>query len=176
VTLWIGLGWVCLAGSAAVLLGAIVWMLLFRTNAEPADLIEDSSIFEIADYRPMEHLLDPQDLVFLQAQPGYRPAMGVRWKRERHRIFRLYFTELKADFHRLHAQARRLVAHADRGSADLVGALMHERWVFTWATLRLEFRLALAWAGIGEVDARPLLALVEAMRADLSRRSVLLKA
>jgi len=121
----------------------------------------------------MERLLSEQDLVFLKSQPGYREHMGERWKRERRRIFRLYLAELKRDFRRLHAKARLLVAHADADSADLVRILLRQRWTFAWAAANLQVRLALAWAGIGKVDAAPLIDLLEAMRADVSRRAAL---
>ena len=103
---------------------------------------------------------------------GYNPAMGEQWKRERRRVFRLYFSELKLDFRRLHAEARVLVAQADADSADLVTILMRQRWQFLQATAGLEVRLALSALGIGTVDAAPLLALLEAMRTDLVRHGV----
>jgi len=111
-------------------------------------------------------------LRFLESQPGYRREIGERWRKERRRIFRMYFAELKSDFRRLHAEARRLVAHADTDSAELVQILMRQRWTFLRATSSLELRLALAAMGIGQVDATPLLELLEAMRADLLRHGV----
>jgi hypothetical protein len=171
-TFWIGLSWLAVAGSFATLLGVVVWMLVRQrqTNVDVIDgALDDSLGFKIESYRPMERLLADEDLIFLQSQPGYRREMGERWKRERRRIFRLYFKELKRDFRRLHAEARGLVARADADSADLVRVLMHQRWTFLRATAHLEFRLALAWVGIGKVDAAPLIELMEAMRANVSR-------
>jgi hypothetical protein len=171
-TLWIALSWAALGGSLATLLGVVAWMLVRRSRAS-VDVIDEEWVFDIEHYRAMETLLAEGDLVFLQSQPGYRAEMGDRWKRERLRIFRMYFAELKYDFRRLHAKARLLVAHADADSADLVRILLRQRWTFAWAAANLQVRLALAWAGIGKVDAAPLIDLLEAMRADVSRRAAL---
>jgi hypothetical protein len=184
--LWIGLSWVAAGGSFLALLSVVAWMLIRRRRAENVDGIADvitngvdDSLgfdtlgFDIEHYRPMERLLSDEDLVFLESQPGYRAEIGKRWKRERRRIFRMYLGELRRDFGRLHAEARRLAAHAEAGSDDLVWMLMRQRLTFLCATAQLEARLALAAAGLGTVDAAPLIALLEAMRVDLSRRSAL---
>lgn len=180
-TLWTELSWTAMGGSLAILLGVVIGLLV-RRRADNRHVHEldfmandtDEAVgFDLEHYRPMEHLLAGEDLVFLQSQPGYDAAMGRRWQRERRRIFRLYFAELKRDFRRLHAEARRLVVHADADSADHVGMLLRQRWSFELATANLEIRLALAWAGIGKVDATPLIALLEAMQIDISRRAAL---
>jgi hypothetical protein len=178
---WIALSWVAAAGSFAALLAVVAWMLVRRRRAENpgviADVIgndgDDSLGFDIERYRPMERLLAEEDFVFLESQPGYRAEIGKHWKRERRRIFRLYLAELRCDFGRLHARARRLVADGEAGSDDLVWMLMRQRWTFLCATAHLEVRLALAGAGIGTVDAGPLIGMLDAMRADLTRRSAL---
>ena len=124
----------------------------------------------------MATLLADDDLVFLQAQPGYRAAMGARWKRERRRLFRRYLYELKNDFRRLHRQAREMVAQSGVDSAGLVEVLMKQQMVFLRATSALEFRLALLALGIGKVDVVPLMQLIEAMRVDLAQRTAALTA
>jgi hypothetical protein len=176
---WTGLSWLAVGGCFAILLSAIGRMLVQRHRAnnvvglDTFDGAADfSGTFRIEDYEPMERLLGEEDWAFLQSQPGYSPALGKQWKRERRRIFRLYFNELKLDFRRLHAAARALVAQADADSADLVTILMRQRWQFLQATAGLEVRLALAAAGIGKVDAAPLLALLDSMRMDLVRHGV----
>ena len=118
----------------------------------------------------MAALLADDDLAFLQVQPGYRAAMGARWKRERRRLFRLYLQELKSDFRRLHAQAREMVAQSGAESAGLVEVLMKQQVIFLRATSALEFRLALQAMGIGKVDVAPFMQIIEAMRVDLAQR------
>ena len=124
----------------------------------------------------MARLLADDDLLFLQAQPGYRAEMGVRWKRERRRIFRLYLHELKSDFRRLHEQAREMVAQSGADSADLVAVLLKQQTTFWRAAVALETRLALESMGIGKVDVAPLMQLIEQMRVDLAQRTAPLTA
>jgi len=169
VTIWAIVGWLAVAGSLAVLAGGLFWLRIGR-RASATEAADASWEFSLENYRGMERLFAEEDLVFLQAQKGYRPEMGARWKRERHRTFRFYLAELKLDFRRLHAQARSLTAHSDADSADLVGVLMHQEVLFLRALAGLEFRLALQRAGIGQVDIAPLVGLMEAMRLDLASR------
>ena len=119
----------------------------------------------------MERLLSDADFAFLASQPGYEPKIGARWKRERRRLFRLYLGELKHDFRRLHVEARVMAANADAESAELVGILMRQQVLFWRAMAGLELRLALRAAGIGTVNVRPLIELIEAMRLNLARFS-----
>ena len=178
-TLWLGLGWSVTLGSVAVLLGVLAWMLFHRQRTrERLEAASDEMTVEYSAqrYRVMERLLLREDLEFLEAQPGYRPAMGAQWKREQRHIFRLYLGDLKQDFRQLHAQARALVAesnaHGDAASGDLVHLLLRQQITFLRATTLLELRLLLQALGICRVDVRPFLAMVEAMRMDLNLRTL----
>jgi hypothetical protein len=165
---WIAIGWAVTVGSVVILLAAIAWV--WRQRKEKgAGASGESSGLSISRYQPMEHLLSGDDFAFLSSQPGYTEEIGASWKRERRRIFRLYLEELKCDFRRLHAEARRMAANADAESAELVGILMRQQVTFWRAMAGLELRLALRAAGIGKVDIRPLLEDMEAMRANLAR-------
>ncbi|HTD42710.1 MAG TPA: hypothetical protein VK687_00965 [Bryobacteraceae bacterium] len=62
-----------------------------------------------------------------------------------------------------------MAANADAESAELVGILMRQQVMFWRAMISLELRLALRTAGIGRVDVRPLIELIEAMRLNLAR-------
>lgn len=163
--------WLVTVGSVTGLAWWLVWMILRRRRPSAILSVEDPGDFSLDHYQPMSRLLADDDFQFLKSQPGYRAAMGVRWKRERLRIFRLYLGELKQDFRWLHAQARELVAHSAADSADLMNVLMKQQITFLWATTALEFRLLLQQIGIGKVDVAPLLRLLEAMRADLTLRT-----
>jgi len=164
------LAWVVTVGSLTGLLWVLARMILRGRSAATLDR-EETAGFSLDRYQSMGRLLAEEDLVFLKSQPGYRAEMGARWKRERRRIFRLYLAELKADFRKLHAQARELVAGSEADSAALVEVLMKQQFTFMMATTALEFRLALQWIGIGRVDIRPLVELIEAMRIDLAQRT-----
>ena len=166
---WLAVGWIVTAGSVVVLLALIAWIWSQRQEKRATSGFGESTGFSVSRYQPMEYLLSEEDFAFLASQPGYEPEIGARWKRERRRIFRLYLDELKRDFQRLHAEARVMAANADAESAELVGILMRQQVSFWRAMAGLELRLALRAAGIGKVNVRPLLELLEAMRADLAR-------
>jgi hypothetical protein len=146
------LAWVVTVGSLAGLLWVLTRMILRRRQSAAALDGDETAGFSLDRYQPMGRLMAEDDLVFLKSQPGYRAEMGERWKRERRRIFRLYLAELKADFRRLHAQARELVAASGADSAGLVEVLMKQQLTFLMATTALEFRL-------------------ETMRVDLAQRT-----
>ena len=165
------LAWIVTVGSLSGLLWALTRMILRRRRSSATPASDESAGFSLDRYQPMSRLMAEEDLVFLRSQPGYRAEMGERWKRERRRIFRLYLAELKADFRRLHAQARELVAGSGADSATLVEVLMKQQFTFVMATTALEFRLVLQRMGIGRVDITPLIELLEAMRVDLAQRT-----
>jgi len=166
---WVAAAWVVTVGSIVVVSATIAGIWLRRRRNREADDFGESSGFSISRYQPMEHLLSEEDFAFLASQPGYERNIGARWKRERRRLFRLYLDELKRDFRRLHAEARIMAANADAESAELVGILMRQQVMFWRAMISLELRLALRTAGIGRVDVRPLIELIEAMRLNLAR-------
>ena len=170
-TISLVLAWVVTVGSLAGLLWVLTRMISRRRRSSAEIESDDGADFSLDRYQPMGRLMAEEDLVFLKSQPGYRAEMGERWKRERRRIFRLYLAELKADFRRLHGQARKLVAASGADSAALVEILMKQQFTFLMATTGLEFRLALQAIGIGRVDITPLIELVEAMRVDLAQRT-----
>src|SRR6266853_5088246 len=155
-TAWVATGWVVTVGSIVAVSATIAWIWRQRQGKRATGDWGDSGGFSMSRYQPMEHLLYEEDFVFLASQPGYKPEIGARWKRERRRIFRLYLDELKRDFRRLHAEARVMAAKADAESAELVGILMRQQVAFWRAMAVLEVRLALRAAGIGKVNVRPL--------------------
>jgi len=163
------LAWVVTVGSLTGLIWVLTRMILRRRQSSATLDSDETAAFSLDRYQPMGHLMAEEDLVFLKSQPGYRAEIGERWKRERRRIFRLYLAELKADFRRLHAHARELVASSGADSAALVEVLIKQQVTFLRATTALEFRLALQQIGVGKVDITPLIELVEAMRVDLAQ-------
>ncbi len=170
------LAWVITVGSLAGLLWWLTRLALRRRHSTARLDSDGSANFSLDRYRPMAGLLAEDDLVFLQAQPGYRAEMGTRWRHERRRLFRLYLHELKSDFRRLHEQARELVAQSGAESSGLVEVLLKQQMTFLRATTALEFRLALQAMGIGKVDIAPFMQLIERMRVDLAQRTVPLTA
>jgi len=137
-----------------------------EASAEPAAEALPENLLD--RYRPMARLLDSADLRFLASRPGYRREVESRLRESRRRIFRMYLAELSADFQRLHAAARRLVAEAPEQHADLVPLLMRQQIAFWRSLLEIEVRLALTWAGFAPANANRLLEIVEQLQRALA--------
>jgi hypothetical protein len=120
----------------------------------------------------MDRLLNEEDLLFLRAQPGFKPAMGKEFSRERRRIFRLYLRELAADFYRLHAEARLIAASLPADHAPLVGVLIRQQIRFWYEMTAIELRLSLGWASSGTIRARALVEAISAMHIEISRLAI----
>jgi hypothetical protein len=170
-TIGIAFAWIVTIGSLVGLLWALTRIALHRQRVAAWQDRDDSAAFSLERYEPMGRLLAEEDFLFLKSQPGYRPAIGARWKRERRRILRMYLNDLKDDFRRLHAQARKLAAHSDVDSSELVNVLMKQQAIFLWTTGYLEFRLVLQQLGVGKADVARVVGLIEAMRLDLAQRT-----
>jgi len=169
-TSWQVIGWMITGGSVALLLAALTAMRWRAYRSEP-DHEDGFGEFSLARYRPMEQLLAEEDFLFLAAQPGYRPEIGAKLRRERRRIFRLYLRELTRDFQRLHADARSMVADSTAEHSELVGVLLRQQLTFRLRLAALKLRLALGGLGLGKVDVRGFVEAIEAMRLDLARFS-----
>jgi len=162
------LGLMISASVALVLTGLVLTRLLAYSKRRDPDP-DQADGFSLERYQPMVHLLSDDDLVFLAAQPGYRPDIGAKLRRERRRIFRLYLRDLARDFHGLHAQARKLVADSPAEHTELVAVLMRQQMAFWSAMLAVEMRLLTGRIGLGKLDVRALMESIEAMRLDLAR-------
>lgn len=130
----------------------------------------DEAEFSLARYEPMGRLLSNEDLLFLKAQPGFRPEIGKKFLRERRRIFRLYLQELVRDFNRLHAHARFIAASLPAEHAGMVGVLLRTQLRFWFEIAALEMRLSLSGIGVS-VDTRALVEAMGAMHAEINRLS-----
>jgi len=151
-------------GAAALGLGGLITrrLLDYRSARTVLDAVDEAvPEHSMARYRPMARLLDSRDLEFLASRPGYRREMGTRLRDSRRRIFRMYLAELSADFQRLHAAARKIVADAPEEHAELIPMLVRQQLAFWRALAMIEVRLTLSWAGFGTIDAKGLLEIVE---------------
>ena len=175
-TFLVAAGWAVTIGSLGILaaLIGIRWREYRQSGRASSDDRELTGIldeFSLARYAPMENLLSKDELEFLASQPGYRPEIGLKFKRDRKRIFRLYLRELSVDFHRLHADARKAVSGAGPEHAELVGILLRQQASFRMAVAVIELRLLLGPV-TGRIDARGLIESIETMRIDLARFAV----
>lgn len=161
--------WIAVLAVASALLAALLWMRSRARHAADREDLDEAFLFSPERYRPMGALLSGEDEDVLASLPGYRPEIGVRFRRDRRRIFRMYLRDLRRDFHLLHAQARGLAAHAGADSSALIGMLVRQQVTFWWANAMLESRVALHAFGASPVDVRALVDSVERMRIDLTR-------
>ena len=152
----------------AAIVGGSAWftarLLRYRTAAA-----EEQPPYDAARYAPMQRLLDPADLAFLASQPGITAQDVARAQRDRRRIFRTYLYELGADFERLHAEARELVAASTEANHELVENLIRLQARFWMAVVGMEFQLALDSVGIGQVDPSRILEAVDSLNAAIAR-------
>lgn len=168
-TSWLIVGCFIAGGGALFLFALLTWKSVRGYRPVPQGEGNGYGGFSPARYRPMIRLLAEDDFTFLASQPGYRPEIGTKLLRERRRIFRMYLNELGRDFHRLHAEARALLADSPEQHPELVGLLLRQQLIFWRAMAGIELRLAPRAAGLGHMHARGLVEAIEQMRLDLDR-------
>jgi hypothetical protein len=117
--------------------------------------------FSAARYKPMTRLLTDDDYEFLQSVAGCSPDAVRKLRAERRAIFRAYLKNLIRDFNRLHLAARVLALDSPVDRPDLAADLVRTRAAFERAVLGIRFRLLLHTFGLGAVDTRELLGLLD---------------
>jgi hypothetical protein len=161
------MGAIVIVGAGLAALGVLAWLQLdeyrlARRRSRPDE------VYSPERYQPMARLLAGEDLDFLRRNTSC-PKVAVRWERSQHRIIRLYLKELAADFHRLHAKARALVAESPEQYAVLVPVLFRQQFAF-WRTLAMiELRLALGGMNMTQASVGELVGAIEAMQREISR-------
>src|SRR5581483_2776983 len=119
-----------------------------KTPPVTASWIEELSIER---YRPMLRLLDTDELRTLRSDPGFTPEAMAKLRAERCRIFRDYLRSLRADFKRVCAALKMLMAQASKDRPDLASTLLRSQVQFAFASAVVEVRLALYSCGLGGV-------------------------
>jgi len=136
------------------------------------ELAPNEMEFSLDRYEPMTRLMDEGDLLFLKSQPGFRPELAKKFTQERRRIFRLYLQELARDFHRLHRQARAMVASMPADNSALVGMLIRQQARFWYEMTAIELRLSLNWVGTASLNARGLIDALATMHLEINRATM----
>ena len=124
--------------------------------------------FNLASYVPMQGLLAKDDFQFLSRQPGFDPSLFRKLRRDRLRIFRQYLNRLIVDFNRLHTLARLVVSQAPDDQSVLFAKLMHLRFRFWSAILRVEVSYLVCRLGIRPVAVTEVLESLDAMTRQLA--------
>lgn len=153
-------------GSVLGLAGFVV-ALRMRSRKMAEENASTAATFSMDRYRPMERLLSQEDFAFLSQSPGYTPELGARWRKQQRRLFRLYLNELTADFHKLHAHARALVANSAVECPELPALLVRQEVQFWRALMFLEGRLMLDRIGLRSISTPALVQLVQSMGQEL---------
>ncbi len=160
-----------IAISIVIGLGAPVLMLLLRRMTD-ADgnlpvTVEWINELSIERYRPMMRLLDSDDLEFLKSQPGFTARMASKVRAQRAQIFRGYLRCLCADFSRICAAVKLLMAQSRYDRPDLASTLIQHRTLFGMELIAVYIRLYLYRMGLGSVDVSDLVKSFETMRLEL---------
>jgi len=135
-----------------------------KTPPITANWIEELSVER---YRPMLRLLDPDELQKLDSESGLTPEAISELRAERSRIFRQYLHSLRADFKRVCAALKIVMAQASKDRPDLASILVRSQARFALGCALVELRLALFMCGVGVVDVSPVLAVFEGLRTQL---------
>jgi hypothetical protein len=136
-----------------------------RYRMTEADALGWLDQFSAASYQPMERLLDKRDYRFLASQPGYRPSITRRLRRQRIGIFQAYLGGTIGDFHRLLNAARHIVVYSPSDQLAFAATQWRFRLPFYASVVAVEGRVLLYMLGAGRVDARGLLAKLERMQS-----------
>jgi hypothetical protein len=122
-------------------------------------------------YRPMLRLLEQADLQFLRSQPGFRPAMLSRLRRQRCRIFQGYLCNLSRDFQYTCGALKVVILNSGQDRPDLAEALLRAQAAFAYGRLAVRCRLVLYRLGWSTVDVTGLLRLFDLVQLELQSRA-----
>jgi hypothetical protein len=153
------------AGLATVLI--LVFRQIAGIDSRLPVTVEWMDTLSVERYRPMLRLLDQGDLSFLKSQPGFKPGMASRLRRQRCNIFRGYLRNLAADFGRTCSALKLVMLHSENDRPDLAAALLRAQTAFACGLLQVEFRLALYRLGLASVDVTGLVKLFDVMQLEL---------
>jgi hypothetical protein len=143
--------------------GGLFWRLASRYDARKCTA-EWLDSFSLESYAPMERILDKSDLEFLEAQPGYRPAIGKRLMAERRKIFAAYLGRLVQDFNQLVGIGKLMIVYSPQDRHEFARNLMRQQVRFYTAVCSVRIQLALYPLGWSGPEVRRLVAGVTAMR------------
>ncbi len=121
--------------------GWLFWKLSARSGTRPVDAAWLEA-FSVANYAPMERLLDQTDFTFLESQPGYDARVAKTLLAQRRRIFSGYLSLLIRDFNRLHAFARWMLVYSPSDRPAFAQALWRQYVSFYWTVCGLKCKLA----------------------------------
>jgi hypothetical protein len=129
----------------AAILAAVFLFLFFKLAARPDFEMVDAAWFDkfsVANYAPMERLLDQTDFAFLASQPGYNPRIAKTLLAQRRKAFNGYLRLLISDFNQLHAIARGMLVHSPADRPAFARALRRQHAMFFLAVFEVRCKVA----------------------------------
>ena len=120
-------------------------------------------------YRPMLRLLDTSEFEFLRTQEGFTRELEERLRRQRVQAFRGYLRLLEADFDRISAALRVILAQSANDRPELATLVLQRRLSFAFGLIEVHCRLALFGLGWSSVDVSGLIQLFDGMCLDLHK-------
>lgn len=142
--------------------------MLYRRSSRDEITPEWLAGFSPSVYRPMQRLFCEEDFAFLSRQPGFDLSLYKKFRRERLRIFRQYMNRLIADYNRLHAAARMLLAATSEDHSEMMAHLIRLRVNFSITVFRAEADYLLCCAGYRTIAVRALILRLEELSAQVS--------
>ena len=118
-------------------------------------------------YRPMLHLLDERDFVWLRTQPGYTPDMTARVRQQRCQVFRQYLQSLNNEFQHMVEALKLVMVQSSQDRPDLARVLIRMQILFALGMLLVRVRLVLYRWGLAKVDISPLIGMFDFVREKL---------
>jgi hypothetical protein len=154
-----------------VFLVAVTFFLLIRLRVRGVTRVIDGDLswvenFSVVKYRPMQRLLNEEDVAFLEDADCNPQSIKV-FRKERRRVFRIYLKSLRKDFDRLYAIGKLAALHSEPQGVNLAGALARSRAIFYYALTLVEIRLVLHSLGVGTVDVRALIGALDGITTDV---------
>jgi hypothetical protein len=151
-------------------LGICLWLLVSSLRLPATSLPITTEWLESLSaerYRPMLRLLDQGDLEFVSKQPGITPQMAAEFRAQRCRLLRAYLRSMQADFGRICAALKVVMAQSKHDRSDLATALVQSQITFTYRVFMVQLHLQAYRWGFGRVDVSSLVKLFDGMRLEL---------
>lgn len=146
---------------------ALVVRKLFARTSAPALSAEWLDGLSSRRYKPMERLLENCDFEYLESQNGHSRKLAHRVRAERLKLFRMYARCLDRDFNRICIAIKVIMIHSQVDRPDLAALLLKTKFAFTISLVAVEYRLLIFHFGVGQVDVRPLVSAMDALRLQL---------
>jgi hypothetical protein len=148
----------------AIVLGVFALQFFARLHVMNAVTMSQRPAPGASRYRPMLRLLSDEDL----GTGGFSRPVLRKIRAQRRLLFRAYLRCLTKDYGRLLMGIRMVMVNSGVDRPDLARALARNQVFFALAVCRIELRLQLHAAGLGNVDVSGLVEAMETLRIQVN--------